>query len=79
MTQDSLSRIASDEVAPRFSRLQDIADALSCPVVDLFRFTAPESLEGACVPVCASSASVLCVRRKDATGAGMAWVFIKHL
>ena len=45
ITQDSLSRIESGEMAPKFSRLQDIADALSCTVVDLFRFTSPESLK----------------------------------
>jgi len=47
ITQDSLSRIESGEIAPKFSRLQDIADALSCTVVDLFRFTSPESLKNA--------------------------------
>ena len=49
ITQDSLSRIESGEMAPKFSRLQDIADALSCTVADLFRFASPESLKKAAV------------------------------
>jgi len=49
ITQDSLSRIESGEIGPKFSRLQEIADALSCSVVDLFRFASPESLKRAAV------------------------------
>lgn len=49
ITQDSLCRIESGEIGPKFSRLQAIADALSCTVVDLFRFTSPESLKKAAV------------------------------
>lgn len=37
ITQDSLSRMEKGVIAPKFSRLQYIADALGCPVADLFR------------------------------------------
>jgi transcriptional regulator with XRE-family HTH domain len=47
ITQDSLSRMESGEIAPKFSRLQDIANALSCPVSDLFRFTTPDAIHKA--------------------------------
>ena len=35
--QQSLSRIEQGRMAPKFERLQDIADALACGVPDLFR------------------------------------------
>ena len=35
--QQSLSRIEQGRMAPKFERLQDIADALECGVADLFR------------------------------------------
>jgi transcriptional regulator with XRE-family HTH domain len=41
ITQNSLSRMESGEIAPKLSRLQDIADALGCPVADLFRTASP--------------------------------------
>jgi len=37
MGADSLSRIEKGVVAPRFPRLEQIAEALECPVADLFR------------------------------------------
>ena len=35
--QQSLSRIEQGRMAPKFERLQDIADVLECGVADLFR------------------------------------------
>lgn len=37
ITQDSLSRMEKGVIAPKFSRLEGIAEALGCPVADLFR------------------------------------------
>lgn len=37
ITQDSLSRMEKGIIAPKFSRLQLIADTLGCSVADLFR------------------------------------------
>ena len=37
ITQDSLSRMEKGIIAPKFSRLRSIADALDCSVADLFR------------------------------------------
>lgn len=37
VTQDSLSRMEKGSIAPKFSRLQRIADGLGCSVADLFR------------------------------------------
>lgn len=39
---DSLCRIERGTIAPRFQRLEDIADALGCSVSDLFR--SPEEI-----------------------------------
>lgn len=35
--QQSLSRMEQGHIAPKFERLQDFAEALNCPVADLFR------------------------------------------
>jgi len=35
--QQSLSRMENGRIAPKFERLQVIADTLNCPVTDLFR------------------------------------------
>jgi len=35
--QQSLSRMEQGRMAPKFERLQDLADALGCGVADLFR------------------------------------------
>lgn len=35
--QQSLSRMEKGRIAPKFERLQIIADTLGCPVTDLFR------------------------------------------
>jgi transcriptional regulator with XRE-family HTH domain len=35
--QQSLSRMEKGRIAPKFERLQIIADTLECPVTDLFR------------------------------------------
>ena len=37
ITQDSLSRMEKGIIAPKFSRMQLIADTLGCSVADLFR------------------------------------------
>jgi len=42
ITQDSLSRMESGIIAPKFSRLSDIADALGCSVVELFKSISPD-------------------------------------
>jgi transcriptional regulator with XRE-family HTH domain len=36
ITQVALSRMEKGIIAPRFERLQDFADALNCPVAELF-------------------------------------------
>jgi transcriptional regulator with XRE-family HTH domain len=43
INQVSLSRMENGEISPRFSRLQAIANALSCPVDALFRPDEPET------------------------------------
>lgn len=42
--QHSLSRIEKGVIAPKFSRLRDIALALDCTVADLFRQTSDPAL-----------------------------------
>ncbi len=37
ITGAAMSRIESGQTTPRFSRLEDLADALHCQVADLFR------------------------------------------
>lgn len=37
LSQESLSRMEKGLISPKFSRLQDIADALDCSVAELFR------------------------------------------
>ena len=37
VAQESLSRMEQGRMAPKFSRLQSIADVLNCSVVDIFR------------------------------------------
>ena len=37
ITQDSLSRMENGAIAPKFSRLPELAASLDCAVVDLFR------------------------------------------
>lgn len=37
ISQESLSRMENGLISPKFSRLQDIADALDCSVAELFR------------------------------------------
>ncbi|MCL1889012.1 MAG: helix-turn-helix transcriptional regulator [Desulfovibrionaceae bacterium] len=44
ISQESLSRMETGMIAPRFERLQDFADALGCEVADLFR--QPRATEG---------------------------------
>ena len=43
ITQDSLSRMESGIIAPKFSRLSDIASTLGCSVADLFKTASPEA------------------------------------
>jgi transcriptional regulator with XRE-family HTH domain len=43
INQVSLSRMENGEISPKFSRLQDIADALSCSVAELFHFESSDS------------------------------------
>lgn len=37
LSQEALSRMEKGLISPKFSRLQDIADALDCTVAELFR------------------------------------------
>lgn len=41
--QQSLSRMEKGRIAPKFERLQIIADTLGCPVADLFRENDPDT------------------------------------
>ena len=43
ITQDSLSRMEKGVMAPKFSRLPEVAHFLDCRVADLFREASPES------------------------------------
>ena len=43
--QQSLSRMEKGRIAPKFERLQIIADTLECPVTDLFRENTEATLE----------------------------------
>lgn len=43
ITQDSLSRMEKGVMAPKFSRLPEVAYFLDCRVADLFREASPES------------------------------------
>lgn len=43
ITQDSLSRMEKGAMAPKFSRLPEVAYFLDCRVADLFREASPES------------------------------------
>jgi transcriptional regulator with XRE-family HTH domain len=44
ISQESLSLMENGEIAPKFSRLQNIADVLSCSVADLFKSTETDTL-----------------------------------
>lgn len=41
--QQSLSRMEKGRIAPKFERLQIIADTLMCPIADLFRENDPDT------------------------------------
>lgn len=43
ITQDSLSRMEKGVMAPKFSRLPEVAHFLDCRVADLFREASPET------------------------------------
>ena len=45
ISQVSLSQIENGLIAPKLVRLQDIADALSCTVADLFRPSPSDSVQ----------------------------------